>query len=142
MSKVYQAESLISWGQDDIGFDKSVSLISDIWNKKEFKAAFPKAAERPAPIVQKGRRGWHPTAHLGKEEKIVLPPNWRNISTVLHEVAHIVTEREYAIDEDWHFHSWRWCQTLLFLITLILGEKEASDMTIAFVMEGVKFHGP
>lgn len=143
-ARVYRAEDYIDSARF-ITFstiDECRNYANLIWQNPKIRARFPTACERPLPNILKGKSKTVSYAYWPPYEKITLSRNGQKDYWIIHEIAHIITEREYGQSGDWIKHGPEWVATHLFLVKVMLGTELAQDLTEAFLVEGVKFTHP
>jgi putative metallohydrolase (TIGR04338 family) len=92
-----------------------------------------------APRVKDGRGCRYPCAYGGVT--IVMPVWARREWVILHELAHIITEREYT-SKTKAPHGWEFCKTYLRLVEIVMGKGAYLSLEKSFLKHGVKFIQP
>lgn len=141
-ARVYRAEDYL----DESTFLKFSNIrecreyAESIWSNPAIRARFPKACstEKP-PIKQAKTSSQSSQAYWPPHEKVTLSKHGQNDYVVIHELAHIITEREYAKGEDWIKHGPLWADVHLFLVKTMLGRDFYLNVVEAFEMEGVQY---
>ncbi len=101
------------------------SLIVSIWFRKRF-------GYQPL-IIVKSKRGYGADTHRGSST-IRFSKSWRNMLTVLHEVAHIVRKPGTGSN-----HGRFFARTLLELVNHVVGEEAAKILKKEFKSGRVKY---
>src|SRR6476469_2473039 len=84
-----------------------------VWSAPTLRARFPKALKRKAPPIKVARSKVSNLAYLPPNERVTLCElGWCDY-WVLHELAHIITEREFAVKGNRLRHGPLWVDTHL-----------------------------
>ena len=135
-SKVYKAEDVL------LDFAKPLPKIEDVvafcqktQKRKTIVKRYPRA-ERPI-AVKDGRGTRRALAYGGYAISI---PQWaRNEAIVVHEIAHIMTNRHFG---DVAGHGWEYCSVFLDLVRYTMGKEAYMALKQSFKEHKVKFRAP
>ncbi len=147
--RVYTAESAAFPNNPKTG-EPTLPAVSDVdlyvkkvWHSKRVQAAFPRATRTyyGAPTVLDGR-GCRKASAISTHT--IKMPRWsRREWVVLHELAHIIVEREYwAQRNEIPAHGWLFCETYLKLVLYMLGREAHDALKASFKAHKVKFTKP
>lgn len=141
-AKVYRAEEYV--------FSKAMQLdtiqlcemyTSSVWDDPRFKEKFPRAHKGgPPPVKHSPRMKGGALAYFAPNEKISLSSKGMTDLVVIHEIAHIVVEREHQTDDESRiFHGPEWVDTYIKLTEMFVGRPVAVELTDALLAENVRF---
>jgi putative metallohydrolase (TIGR04338 family) len=147
--RVYTAESLAFLTSPKTGeptlptVDDVDRYVKKVWHSKRVQAAFPRATRTyyGAPTVLDGR-GCRKASAISTHT--IKMPRWsRREWVVLHELAHIIVEREYLeLRKETAPHGWLFCETYLKLVLYMLGREAHDALKASFKAHKVKFTKP
>lgn len=111
--------------------------VKRVFSRKRVQKEWPRANWLPK--VKDGRGCRSALAHGSSAISI---PIWaRREWVILHELAHIITSREYA-GVDKAGHGWEFCKTYLRLVEIVMGKEAFLSLEKCFLKHGVKFMKP
>ena len=142
-ARVYRAEDYIDESRYMIlsSIQDCIDYASRIWEDPIFRARFPKSSKARIPTIKASKSECQANAYWPPHEKITIPLRLLYDYWVLHELAHIITEREHETDDETRIkHGPEWCDTMLWLVEKYIGKKMAIDLCEAFLIEGVRFN--
>ena len=112
-------------------------FVKKVFASKRVQKEWPKATW--APRVKDGRGRRNACAFGGSA---IAVPIWaRREWVILHELAHIITSREYAGTAK-AGHGWEFCKTYLRLVEIVMGKEAYLSLEKSFLKHGVKFIKP
>lgn len=140
-AKVYRAEEYLLDRWMELGdIQACIRYAEMVWANPTFQARFPKAYSGNVPKIIPSRGSRYAHAYHPPKERVALPEWAMNDYVLVHELSHIVCEREFATGpKTWIKHGPVWCGVMLFMLELFLGRRVAEDLCEAFVMEGVEY---
>lgn len=109
-----------------------------VWSSKRLRASYPKAFRYLTPKVRDGRG--HSRNATGDFHAIDMPRWSRKSNVVLHELAHVITIREFG---SWTAgHGWQYCSVFLRMTLLFMGREAHDDLKASFKQHRVRFTAP
>jgi putative metallohydrolase (TIGR04338 family) len=139
-ARVYKSD------KDLMKIAKPLPTVADIekyavrlFKSKRLAAKYPRAVIRGAPEVGDGRRTRRALAHGGW--KITVPVWARNEAIVLHELAHIITVRQFWLQTHAP-HGWQFAAVYLDLVKWMMGGAAHDALKASFKAHKVKFRKP
>ncbi len=137
-SKVYKAEKVLLPLAAPLREVKDVEcFIKKQMARKAITRRYPSATR--ATEVKDGRGRRHACAFGGYA--ISLPIWARNEAIVIHEMAHIVTNRHYG-ERGLASHGWQFCAVFLDLVRFIMGNEAHDALKVSFKANKVRFTKP
>lgn len=137
-SKVYKAERVLRQ------FAKPLPKVADVERfvkkqmaRKAITNRYPRATRVTKVKDGRGRRA----ACAWAGHTISIPLWARNDAIVLHEMAHIIVNREFW-NVDYASHGWRFASVFLDLVRFVMGRDAHDALKASFKEHGVKFNKP
>lgn len=137
-SKLYKAEGVLIPVTERLSSIEHIEkYVKYIWSLKRVQTAFPKAMRWNTPRVNDGRgRG----SAAADTHAIYLPKYFRDTATVLHELAHVITRREYGTKIAGH--GWQYCGVYLQLVLYVFGRGAHDILKASMKTHRVRFSEP
>lgn len=142
-SKVYRAERAAGLvGHETAPELATVPLIEDyvetLMGRAWFKRRWPMAANREVEV----RPGRGARRAFASGSRSITIPRWaRHEGVILHEMAHIIVQREYQRSEA-AAHGWQFCHVYLELVRYAIGREAADELKAQFRNCKVRYTKP
>lgn len=121
-ARLYKADDVLAqWSKPLPKVADMERFVKKVWSSKRLKASYPKAMKIRPPAVKDGRG--HSRNATGGYWEIDMPRWSRTTAVVLHELAHVITQREFPAAAA---HGWEYSGVYLRLALLFMG-REAHD---------------
>lgn len=112
--------------------------VKKVWASKRLAADYPRAWRGGLPTVKDGRG--HSRNATGGWAGIDMPKWSRKSNVVLHELAHVITIREWTSQTAGH--GWRYCGVFLRLVLIMMGREAHDALKASFKQHRVRFTAP
>lgn len=134
-NKVYKAEHVLEKYAEPLPEMKDLERFAKkVWASRRVKKAFPKATSRFLAI---GDGRGHSRYATGGWAGIDMPRFARNSQITLHELAHVIDQRENG--SQWAGHGWRYCAVYLKMVLYVFGREAHNDLKASFKKHRVRY---
>jgi hypothetical protein len=133
-NKVYEAETVLHKYATPLPEMKDLERFAKkVWASRRMKKAFPKATSRFLAI---GDGRGHTRFATGGWAGVDMPRFARNTHIMLHELAHVVDQRENG--SQWGGHGWRYCAVYLKMVLYVFGREAHNELKASFKKHRVR----
>jgi len=135
-SKVYSAEEVLKAFEEPLPSVQDIErFVACVWKSQRVKSAFSRATPRASEPRVKDGRGRRKAC--GSSSAISMPVWSRNNWIVLHELAHVICQREHGMRVA--AHGWEYCAIYLRLVLYVLGREAHDKLKASFKQHRVRF---
>jgi putative metallohydrolase (TIGR04338 family) len=141
--KLYRAERVLQPISRRFSSMEEVNhFATAVWTDDNVRAMFDGIEEERAQWhIHPGIKDGRGRKHAGGCYAYVTLPTWaRTDHFILHELAHVLTQRICGLNAAGH--GWQFCAIFHRLVQVIMGEHAAAVLKGAFVLHGVKMKPP
>lgn len=137
-SKVYKADTALKPFAIPLPTVYDVELfVAKVWKSERVRQAYPAIDIGGPPDVKDGRRRRRAAANSVK----IMIPRWaRSSDVVIHELAHVITQRTYGLKVAGH--GWEYCAVYLKLVLYIMGREAHDALKAEMKAQRVRFKPP